>query len=110
MRKRETIENFDSFLDKEFLLGRDRAADDHHVPDSHVPDPLQNMRDRLTNLSTRVRSPEQSPSSSNSGNITGLAADYNQPSCSSTPDDVDPIQRAEVGCSHYSIGSKGASL
>ena len=41
MRKREKIEVFDSFLDKEFLFGKDRAADDHHVPDSHDPDPLQ---------------------------------------------------------------------
>ena len=41
MRKREKIEVFDSFLDKEFLLGKDRAGDDHHVPDSHDPDPLQ---------------------------------------------------------------------
>ena len=47
MRKREKIEVFDSFLDKEILFGKDRAADDHHVPDSHDPDPLVGHTERF---------------------------------------------------------------
>ena len=35
MRKREAIDNFETFLEKEFILG---IVND---PQAHVPDPLQ---------------------------------------------------------------------